>query len=406
HYTDRGTGHTLVQRRFFRGSRFDAVFDKKGNIYNAKLSKTDCYDGLYLFVVRFNAILHLYLNRIVPVTVHAAFDKAAEFFHMKITHIPVDPVTCKVDIRKMKRAINGSTCMLVGSAPQFPHGSIDPIEEIAALGRKYNIPVHTDCCLGGFLVPFMEKAGFSVPKVDFRVPGVTSISADTHKYGFAPKGSSVILYSDKEYRKYQFFVQPDWPGGIYASPTLAGSRSGAVIASCWAAMMYFGQDGYVQSTRKIVSTARYIAQELSKINGIYVLGDPQVSVVAIASHDFNIFRLSDALADTGFSLNPLQFPSSIHLCCTLLHTHPGAADNFIKEVKKAVTEIMKDPKAKCGGIGAIYGMAQSIPDRSMVSEIAGLFLDACYSTKDPEPDKPDKANGKTNGKVGKANGKH
>ncbi|XP_060576368.1 sphingosine-1-phosphate lyase 1-like, partial [Ruditapes philippinarum] len=148
---------------------------------------------------------------IVPVTVHAAFDKAAEFFHMKITHIPVDPVTCKVDIRKMKRAINGSTCMLVGSAPQFPHGSIDPIEEIAALGRKYSIPVHTDCCLGGFLVPFMEKAGFSVPKVDFRVPGVTSISADTHKYGFAPKGSSVILYSDKEYRKYQFFVQPDWP---------------------------------------------------------------------------------------------------------------------------------------------------------------------------------------------------
>ncbi|KAH3871561.1 sphingosine-1-phosphate lyase 1-like [Dreissena polymorpha] len=324
-----------------------------------------------------------YPEMIVPTTVHAAFDKAAAMFHMKITHIPVDPITCKVNVRKMRSAINKNTCMLVGSAPGFPHGSVDPMEEIAALGLKYGIPVHTDCCLGGFLIPFMEKAGFDVPKVDFRVPGITSISADTHKYGFAPKGSSVILYSDKEYRKYQFFVQPNWSGGIYASPTLAGSRSGAIIASCWAAMMHFGEQGYVETTRQIIKTTRYIAAELAKIPGLYILGEPQVSVVAVASHDFNIFRLSDALHDKGYCLSVLQFPSAIHLCVTLPHTKPGAADAFLKEARSCVKEIMKDPKAKCGGIGAIYGMSQSIPDRSMVSEIAGLFLDACYSTTDP-----------------------
>ncbi|KAL4241054.1 Sphingosine-1-phosphate lyase 1 [Mactra antiquata] len=333
---------------------------------------------------------------IVPVTAHAAFDKGADFFGIKIIHIPMDPVTCKVNVKKMKSAITKNTCMLVGSAPQFPHGSIDDLESIAALGRRYNIPVHTDCCLGGFLVPFMEKAGFKVPKVDFRVPGITSISADTHKYGFAPKGSSVILYSDNEYRQYQFFVQPDWPGGIYASPTLAGSRAGAIVAACWAAMMYHGEQGYIESTKKIITTTRYIATELNKINGIHVIGEPEVSVVALASNEFNIFRLSDALTEKGFSLSPLQFPSSIHMCVTLVHTRPGGADYFINETKAAVAEIMKDPKAKCGGMGAIYGLSQSIPDRSMVSQIVGLFLEACYTTKDPE-------DSNTNGKI---NGKH
>ncbi|XP_052766123.1 sphingosine-1-phosphate lyase 1-like isoform X1 [Mya arenaria] len=336
-----------------------------------------------------------YPEIIAPITVHAAFDKAADFFHMKLTHIPVDPKTCKVDVNKMRRAINKNTCMLVGSAPQFPHGSIDNLEAIGALGVRYNVPVHTDCCLGGFLVPFMEKAGFDVPIVDFRVPGVTSISADTHKYGFAPKGSSVILYRNTEYRRGQFFVQPDWPGGIYASPTLAGNRAGAIIASCWASMMHFGEDGYVETTRKIIETTRYIADKLSKIEGIYVLGKPDVSVVAIASNDFNIFRLSDAMNGLGYSLSALQFPSSIHLCVTLLHTKPGAADTFLNNVRTCAAKIMKDPNAKCGGIGAIYGMSQSIPDRSMVSQIVGLFLDACYNTKDPEDS--DKKVQKTNG---------
>ncbi|KAL5018188.1 hypothetical protein ScPMuIL_003910 [Solemya velum] len=317
---------------------------------------------------------------VVPVTAHAAFDKAAWLFHMKITHIPIDPVSMKVNLRSMYRAINKNTCMLVGSAPQFPHGVVDPMEDIANLGKQYNIPVHVDCCLGGFIVPFMEKAGFSIPIADFRLEGVMSISADTHKYGFAPKGTSVVLYRNKNIRKYQYFTQPNWPGGIYASPTLAGSRSGAAIAGCWATLMYYGEEGYVDATKRIVTTCRYITEGLRKIPHIFVLGEPLLSVVAVGSNNFNILRLCDALSAKGWNLNPLQSPASIHLCVTLLHTHKGVADRFLADMDTCVAEIMKKPNAQAEGMSAIYGMSQSIPDKTLVSDIVGSFLDACYST--------------------------
>ncbi|KAK2181649.1 hypothetical protein NP493_386g02034 [Ridgeia piscesae] len=286
---------------------------------------------------------------VVPLTVHCAFDKAADYLRMKITHVPIDETTMKVNVAAMKRAITKNTCMLVGSAPHFPHGIIDPIEDIAKLGLRYNIPVHVDSCLGGFLLPFMRKAGYPLDPFDFGVEGVTSISADTHKYGFAPKGSSVILYRNKDYRKFQYFVQPDWPGGIYASPSFSGSRPGAIIAACWATLVYMGEEGYVESTRKIITTTRHILARLQEVKGIYVLGEPKVSVIGIGSHDFNIYRLSDALSAKGWNLNPLQFPSSIHLCVTLIHTKDGVADGFISDLEECVAEIMKDPKAKCGG---------------------------------------------------------
>lgn len=149
-----------------------------------------------------------------------------------------------------------------------------------------------DSCLGGFLVPFVAAAGFPLEHaVDFTVAGVTSISADTHKYGYAPKGSSVIMYADKSYRKYQFSVQTDWPGGIYASPTISGSRAGANIATCWAALLYYGRSGYVDATRRIMETQRYLKRELLQVEGIYIIGDPVLSVIGVGSHVFNIFRL-------------------------------------------------------------------------------------------------------------------
>lgn len=135
---------------------------------------------------------------------------------------------------------------------------IDDIQALGKIAQRYNVGLHVDCCLGGFLVPFMEKAGFPLALFDFRVKGVTSISCDTHKYGFAPKGSSVVLYRNSELRHFQYFVAPDWPGGIYASPTIAGSRPGALIAGCWTALMYMGEQGYVDSTKQIVTTARKI----------------------------------------------------------------------------------------------------------------------------------------------------
>jgi len=315
---------------------------------------------------------------LVPVTAHAAFDKAATILGMRIKHIPVDDITKRVDVKAMKKMISGRTAMLVGSAPQFPHGCIDNIQEIAALGVKYGIPVHVDACLGGFLIPFMEEAGFPLKPFDFRVPGVTSISADTHKYGFAPKGSSVILYSDKKYRDCQWFCFPDWPGGIYATPTIGGSRAGGIVAACWAAMLFFGREGYIKTTKEIITTTRKITEALQNIPGIHIVGIPDVSVVAFDSKDFNIYGLSDGLKGRGWALNALQFPSCVHLCVTRPHTLPGVADKFIKDVTEITAEIMKDPSASNAGSAAMYGMAASIPDRSIVENLTGIYLDALY----------------------------
>ncbi|KAL0964238.1 hypothetical protein UPYG_G00321200 [Umbra pygmaea] len=341
-----------------------------------------------------------YPEIVAPISVHAAFDKAAHYFGMKLVHIALDKKTMKVDVKAMRRAINKNTAMLVCSAPQFPHGIIDPVEEVAKLAVKYNVPLHVDACLGGFLIVFMAKANYPLAPFDFRVKGVTSISADTHKYGYAPKGSSVILYSDKKYRQFQYFVSADWQGGIYASPSVAGSRPGGIIAACWATMMYMGEDNYIKTTKKIIETARTIKTEIRKINGVFVFGDPEVSVVAIGSDVFDIFRLSNALTSKGWNLNTLQFPSSIHICCTVLHTQSGVAQRFIKDVKDSVALIMKNPKERTTGKGAIYGMAQSIPDRSMVTEISRGFLDCLYSTEVPKLVEPQKnsRNGFSNGK--------
>ncbi|XP_068909932.1 sphingosine-1-phosphate lyase [Tenebrio molitor] len=317
---------------------------------------------------------------VVPATAHSAFDKAGQFLRLRVRSVPVDPVTTKVNIRAMKRAINCNTIMLVGSAPNFPYGTMDDIDQISALGVKYKIPVHVDGCLGGFLTAFMEDAGYPVPLCDFRLPGVTSISADTHKYGFAPKGSSVILYRDIIYRHHQYTVTTDWPGGVYGSPTVGGSRAGGNIAVCWAAMLSFGKEGYVQATRDIIHTTRYIEKGLRRMKGIFIFGQPVTSVVALGSNDFDIYRLGSALNTLGWNLNVLQFPSGIHICVTHVHTQQGVADKFLNDVQNSVAEILKEPDVPVEGKMAIYGVAQSLPDRSIVTEFTRLFLDSMYYT--------------------------
>ncbi|XP_011206921.2 sphingosine-1-phosphate lyase [Bactrocera dorsalis] len=319
-------------------------------------------------------------NMIVPKTVHAAFDKAAQYFKIHVIYVDVDPKTLEVDVQAVKRAINSNTILLVGSAPNFPYGTIDDIEAIAALGLKYDIPVHVDACLGSFVVALTREAGYKIKPFDFAINGVTSISADTHKYGFAPKGSSIILYSDQKYLNHQFTVTTDWPGGVYGSPTVNGSRAGGIIAACWATMMSFGHEGYLEATKRIVDTSRYIEAAIRKVDGVFVFGKPATSVVAIGSKVFDIFRLSDALCKLGWNLNALQFPSGIHICVTDMHTQPGVADKFIADFKASVAEIMKDPGQPVEGKMAIYGMAQSIPDRSVVGDVTRAFLNSMYFT--------------------------
>ncbi|VVC28150.1 Pyridoxal phosphate-dependent transferase, subdomain 2,Pyridoxal phosphate-dependent transferase [Cinara cedri] len=317
---------------------------------------------------------------IVPRSAHPAFDKAASYFGVRIIHIDLNPETFTVDLKKMENAITKNTLMLVGSFPNFPYGTSDDIKAISALGLKYNIPVHVDCCLGGFIAAFMPQAGFSLPPFDFNLAGVTSISADTHKYGYAPKGSSVILYSNKKYRHSQYYVSTEWPGGHYGSPTVSGSRSGGIIAACWATLMYFGMNGYITSTKEIMGTKIFIEEQLRNMEGIFIFGNPTTSVIAIGSNIFNIYRLSDGLNARGWNLNTLQFPIGIHICVTHLHTKPGVASLFVEDLRKELIEILKTPNVELTGKMAMYGMSATLPDRTIVGDITRYFIDAMYYT--------------------------
>ncbi len=313
---------------------------------------------------------------ILPVTAHPAFEKAAHYFGYKIVRIPVDK-DFRADVEAARKAVNRNTVVIVGSAPSYPHGVIDPIPELSQIALKHGIGFHTDACLGGFILPWAEKLGYKVTPFDFRLPGVTSISADTHKYGYAAKGTSVVLYRNPELRRYQYFVASDWPGGLYASPSIAGSRPGALIAICWAVMLRMGEKGYLEATKRILETARKIREGIESIPGLKVLGDP-LWIIAFASDEFDIYRVMEKMAERGWSLNGLQNPPAVHIAVTLRHTIPGVAERFIEDLKAAVEEVKARPSEK-GQIAPIYGMAASLPFRGMVKELLKRYLDLLYS---------------------------
>jgi glutamate/tyrosine decarboxylase-like PLP-dependent enzyme len=276
----------------------------------------------------------------------------------------------------VQEAITKNTILIVGSAPSFPHGVIDPIAEMAALAHAHGIGFHTDACLGGFVLPWAEKLGWDVPPFDFRVPGVTSLSVDTHKYGYAAKGTSVILYRGRELRRYQYFAATEWPGGLYFSPTFAGSRPGGLSAACWAAMVTIGSEGYQGATRRILETAARIKRGIREITELHVLGEP-LWVIAFASDRLNIYRVMDEMSRRGWSLNGLHNPPCLHLCVTLRHTQPGVTERFIDDLKGAVAGAEASPKAE-GGLAPVYGMAATLPLRGVVDEMLRRYLDALY----------------------------
>jgi sphinganine-1-phosphate aldolase len=311
---------------------------------------------------------------VLPQTAHAAFDKAAEYFGIVPVKVPVD-AGFRADPAATAAAITRRTVVVVASAPSFPHGIIDPVPELAAVAGERGVGVHVDACLGGFLLPWAERLGYLVPPFDFRVPGVTSMSADTHKYGYAAKGTSVVLYRDRELRRCQYFTATDWPGGLYTSPTLAGSRPGGLSAACWAAMMATGEAGYLEATRSILETARAIKQGVAGIPGLRVLGDP-LWVIAFTSDEVDIYRVMQEMGRRHWSLNGLQHPAGVHLAVTLRHTRPGVADRFLADLQASV-EAARGPVA--GEQGApMYGVAASFPVRAVVGDILERYLDRLY----------------------------
>jgi len=312
---------------------------------------------------------------VVPVTAHAAFDKAAGYFGIKLVHIPVDG-NYQADVAAATRAVTRNTVVVVGSAPSFPHGIVDPITELSELALSRGIGCHVDACLGGFVLPWAEKLGFPVPPFDFRLPGVTSMSADTHKYGYAAKGTSVVLYRRPELRRYQYFTATDWPGGLYFSPTFAGSRPGALSAACWAAMVSIGEAGYMDATRRILETAAQIKAGIAAIDGLFVLGNP-LWVIAFGSKTLDIYRVMDAMAGRGWSLNGLHKPSCLHLCVTLRNSQPGVAQRFVDDLRWAVEEVRSTAGSQ-GGMAPVYGMAATLPLRGLVGEMLKRYIDVLY----------------------------
>ncbi len=312
---------------------------------------------------------------IVPSTAHAAFTKAGEYFGMKIIRIPVG-ADFRADLQATQKAINENTIALVGSAPPFPHGMVDPIDKLSELARQHQIGFHTDACLGGFILPWAEKLGYEVPAFDFRLPGVTSISVDTHKYGYAAKGTSVILYRGTEMQHYQYFSITDWPGGLYVSPTFAGSRPGALIAIAWAALVSMGEAGYLEAAKAILETTEWLKMQMRKISEIEVIGDP-LFMIPFRTKMLNVYQIMEYMAERNWDLRGLHLPPCLHLCVTLRHTQDGVKERFLEDLKEAVRYVNQYPKTS-EGLGPIYGLAATIETREMVKTVLNWYMDLQY----------------------------
>ena len=293
---------------------------------------------------------------IIPVTAHVALQKAAHMLDIEIIQAPLRD-DWRADVDWMRDHVTPNTIAIVGSAGNYPHGLIDPIEEMSDLALEHDLGLHVDGCMGGFILPWAERLGYPIPAFDFRLPGVTSISADTHKYGYALKGTSVLLYRNTSLRRYQYFSYPDWPGGIYMSPGLSGSRSGGVVAAAWAAMLSLGEQGYLEIAERIFETAATILTGIAAIAELEVFGDPTF-IIAFRGRGIDIFHVNDFLIGKGWRLNALQLPPGLHFCVTRPTTAEGIADSFLADLRDAV-EYAKTPGLGIARSGALYGLGGS-----------------------------------------------
>jgi len=279
---------------------------------------------------------------IVCRTAHAAFDKAAAYFRIKLVQLEADPVTQTLPPAAVRAALTANTIAIAASAPTFPHGAVDPVPELAAIAAAAGVGLHVDCCLGSFVVPFARAAGADIPAFDFSVPGVTSISADTHKYGFAPKGSSVVMFASPALRRHMYYVTTSWVGGIYASPTITGSRAGALVAATWAALMCVGRKGYREAAEKMLGVAAQLRAGIPRIPGLKVVGKSALTVVAFTVDEsspdskdreggnITVYKVSQAMNKLfHWHLNSLQAPAAAHLCVTWAN-HETARDAFLR----------------------------------------------------------------------------
>ncbi|MBI5653658.1 MAG: aspartate aminotransferase family protein [Chloroflexi bacterium] len=346
---------------------------------------------------------------ILPASAHPAFDKAAHYFDVQAIRVPVAR-DLRADVGAMKNAITRNAILIVGSAPAYPHGVVDPIAEIAHIAREREILCHVDACVGGFVLPFVRQLGYAIPDFDFRIPGVTSLSVDLHKYAYAAKGASVILYKNRALRRHQFFATTDWSGGIYISPTMTGTRAGGAIAAAYAVLNFLGEEGYLALTDQLMRTTTKIKNGINALDGVRVLGNPAMSILAIGSNSLNVYEIADELQARGWHIDRQQFPPSLHL--TITPAHAASADQFLADLRDAVAQAkrftvaktlnaiqvrlaqiaskilpaqwMSELTARVGAISgagaptrsaAMYGMIATLPNRGDVNELVLDVLD-------------------------------
>jgi glutamate/tyrosine decarboxylase-like PLP-dependent enzyme len=270
---------------------------------------------------------------VAPASAHPAYSKAAHYFGMDVVRIPLD-ADFRADVRAAESLLGPKTAVVIASAFSYPYGVMDPVEDLAALAAANGIGCHVDGCIGGFVLPFLERLGHDVPPWDFRVPGVTEISADVHKYGYCPKGASVILHRDADWFGHQVFLYDDWGSGLYGSPGIAGARPAGPIATAWAALTYLGEQGYVDIMRDLMTTTAEVRAGIEAIDGLEVVGDPIGPVLAMQSDTIDLYAVGDVMDDKGWNLNRNTDPRGLHVMLSPAHT--AFAGELLADLRDAV----------------------------------------------------------------------
>ncbi|MGZ6884565.1 MAG: pyridoxal phosphate-dependent decarboxylase family protein [Nocardioidaceae bacterium] len=294
-------------------------------------------------------------NFVKPETGHPAFDKACRLLGIELRTVPVHAASTTADLAAVEGAIDDDTIAIMGSACNYGYGTIDPVAELGQLALRHGVGLHVDACLGGYILPFGEELGYDVPPFDFRVPGVTSISADTHKYGYSFKGTSTLLFRDKGYRNAQYFHLVGWTGGKYMSPGIEGSRSGGLLAATWAAMVQLGREGYLEYARQIFATADAMKQVVRAQPRLRVIGAPTFCF-SITADEFDIYHVADFMRGRGWRFNGQQYPNAIHMAVTRPQTMPGVVETFARDLSEGVEyAVAREASGAQAFSGAIYG---------------------------------------------------
>jgi sphinganine-1-phosphate aldolase len=270
---------------------------------------------------------------VAPVSAHPAYAKAAHYFEMELVQIPLG-LDWRADVGAAERLVDARTAVVVASAFSYPHGVVDPVAELAALAARNGVGCHVDACIGAFVLPFLERLGHDVPPWDFRVDGVTEISADVHKYGFVPKGASVVLHRDADWFGHQVFLYDRWPSGLYGSPAIAGARSAAPIAAAWAALRSLGVDGYTEIQRDLAATTAKVRAAVDALDDVAIVGDPIGPVLAFESSTIDLAAVGDVLDDRGWNLNRNTSPPGLHVM--LSPAHGAVVDRLLADLADAV----------------------------------------------------------------------